>query len=271
MNALNKTVETLIQASTTTSHSEPHVCKHCGEEVPPIEVEVLGRKRMVQPVCECEAKEQDKFKEEAEKYQLRKDVEKLFSIHNLGERFKESSLETFIPRSGAEQVYKFAKLYVNEFDSWEEESLIFWGVPGNGKSHLAAAIANDLDSKGKIVVFISMPDLLEKIRGTFNKNSSESEEQIMKALHACDLLIIDDIGAEKVTEWVEEIIFRIVDGRYRKKKPILATSNLQPKLLAGKIGERSYDRLTEMSQTIENKATSYRREKAKQRMKRFME
>lgn len=264
-------METLIQASTTTSHSEPHVCKHCGEEVPPIEVEVLGRKRMVQPVCECEAKEQDKFKEEAEKYQLRKDVEKLFSIHNLGERFKESSFETFIPRPGAEQAYKFAKMYVNDFDSWEEESLIFWGVPGNGKTHLVAAVANELDRQGKIVVFISMPDLLEKIKGTFNKDSSESEEQIMRALHACDLLIIDDIGAERVTEWVEEVIFRIVDGRYRKKKPIAATSNLKPKLLADKIGERSYDRLTEMSQTVENKATSYRREKAKQRMKRFVE
>ncbi|MDR0128655.1 ATP-binding protein [Priestia megaterium] len=270
MNAFNQAVEAVIQANTTTSHSKPRVCKHCGREVPMMEVEVFGRKRMVQPVCECEAEEKKRFEEEAEKVQRKKDINKLFSIHNLGERFKESSIDSFMPRPGAENVYKFAKIYVNEFDSWGEESLILWGVPGNGKSHLAAAIANELDSKGKIVVFISMPELLEKIRSTFNKESHETEDKIMKALQDCDLLIIDDIGAEKVTEWVEDIIFRIVDGRYRKKQPILATSNLRPDLLADKIGERSYDRLTEMSQSIENKSTSYRKEKAAKRMQRFM-
>jgi DNA replication protein DnaC len=146
---------------------------------------------------------------------------------------------------------------------------LFWGEPGNGKSHLATAVANELTAKGKRVVFISMPDLLEKIKATFNRNSTESEAEIMRGLQMCDLLVIDDIGAEKVSDWVQEVIFRIVDGRYKKVKPILVTSNLEPKELAERIGKRAYDRLIEISQPIKNEATSYRREKAKARMERF--
>jgi len=234
-----------------------------------MEIEVFGKKRTVQPVCTCEQEETKRFYEEAEKYQLKREVQKLFSIHDLGERFKNASLATFEMRKGAEQAFKLAEVYVKEFDEWKDESLMFWGVPGNGKSHLAAAIANELDKQGKIVVFISMSELLKKIKSTFNRESKETEEQILRAVLKCDLLILDDIGAEKITDWVEETIFYIVDGRYKRRMPILATSNLEPKELADQIGKRSYDRLIEMSQPIENKATSYRREKARMRMEKF--
>jgi DNA replication protein DnaC len=91
----------------------------------------------------------------------------------------------------------------------------------------------------------------------------------MRALLECDLLILDDIGAEKVTDWVEETIFNIIAGRYRKEFPIFYTSNLQPKELLDKLGKRSYDRMIETSVMVENKATSYRKFIAKERMKRF--
>jgi DNA replication protein DnaC len=253
----------------TGSHSEIHVCPYCQKEVPKLELELLGKKRTVQPVCECEAeKAMEPIKAAEERYK-ESELKRLFSIHDLGERFNDSDFTNFIVRTGSEMCFKLAKKYVEEFDSWEGESLMFWGEPGNGKSHLATAIANELTTKGKRIVFISMPDLLEKIKATFNKNSLETESQIMKGLQMCDLLIIDDVGAEKVTEWVQEVIFRIVDGRYKRLKPIMVTSNLEPKELAERIGKRAYDRLIEISQPIKNEATSFRREKAKSRMERF--
>lgn len=254
----------------TTSQSKGENCIHCGALIPPLEVEILGKCRWVQPVCQCVA---DKLREDikrAENMQREREVRELFSISNIGDRYEHVSFENFQPREGAEKSFKIAQHYTNNFENFGLESILFWGVPGNGKSHLAAAIHNELIKQHRVVVFISMPDLLEKIKATFsNKQSKESESKILKALNLCDLLIIDDIGAEKTSDWVQEVIFRIVDSRYRRKKPILATSNLEPKLLSERIGARAYDRLVEMSQPIENKATSYRREIAKNRISKF--
>ncbi|OPE79445.1 hypothetical protein BEU27_05120, partial [Bacillus anthracis] len=73
------------------------------------------------------------------------------------------------------------------------------------------------------------------------------------------------------TEWVEEKLFNIIDGRYRKELPTLYTSNLEPKELKNQVGKRSYDRMVETSLTVKNEAASYRREIAKQRLQRFIE
>lgn len=234
-----------------------------------MKVEILGRERWVQPVCKCEADIRKREVVEMQNYQREREVRELFSISDLGPRFQECTFDNYESRTGSEAAEKIAKHYANNFDEFGLESILLWGSFGNGKSHLAAAVHNKLRADGKVVVFISMPDLLKKIKFTFGKGNKESEEQILKALGICDLLIIDDIGAEKPSEWVEEIIFLIVDSRYRRNKPIMATSNLSPDLLADKIGGRSHDRIMEMSQPIQNKAASYRMEAAKRRTSKF--
>ncbi|WP_455550120.1 MULTISPECIES: P-loop domain-containing protein [Bacillus cereus group] len=74
-------------------------------------------------------------------------IEKLFSISNLGERFSKSTFESFLDRNGSETVYKVGVKYVKTFKEWNGESLMLWGEPGNGKTHLAAAIVNELSKK----------------------------------------------------------------------------------------------------------------------------
>lgn len=260
----------LVDQQKTTSHSS-RICPICSNEVPAIEIEVLGRKRWVQPICECEKQAKMEEVNRLVRAKEENEVRELFSISNIGDKYLNASFENFEVRPGSENAYKIAKHYAEHFDEYGPESIMIWGEPGNGKTHLAAAVHNHLTEQGKVVVFISMPELLNKIKATFNEDNKETEEQILKALRICDLLIIDDLGAEKTSEWVQEKLFTIIDMRYKRQKPIMATSNIRPADLIDKIGKRAYDRILEMSQPIENKATSYRREIAKQRLSKFDE
>ncbi len=271
--SIGRVMTRIVNTSACSEETEGYTCEHCNKYIAAITVEVpqLRIKNKILPTCECVVEREEAKIREAQNFAKKREIEKLFSISNLGERFSKSTFESFLNRNGSETAYKVAVKYVKTFKEWNGESLMLWGEPGNGKTHLAAAIVNELSKKGYIVVFQSVPELLQRIRSTFNSENKENETQIMRALLECDLLILDDIGAEKTTEWVEEKLFNIIDGRYRKELPTLYTSNLEPKELKNQVGKRSYDRMVETSLTVKNEAASYRREIAKQRLQRFIE
>ncbi len=271
--SIGRVMTRIVNTSACSEETEGYTCEHCNKYIAAITVEVpqLRIKNKILPTCECVVEREEAKIREAQNFAKKREIEKLFSISNLGERFSKSTFESFLDRNGSETAYKVAVKYVKTFKEWNGESLMLWGEPGNGKTHLAAAIVNELSKKGYIVVFQSVPELLQRIRSTFNSENKENETQIMRALLECDLLILDDIGAEKTTEWVEEKLFNIIDGRYRKELPTLYTSNLEPKELKNQVGKRSYDRMVETSLTVKNEAASYRREIAKQRLQRFKE
>lgn len=271
--SIGRVMTRIVNTSACSEETEGYTCEHCNKYIAAITVEVpqLRIKNKILPTCECVVEREEAKIREAQNFAKKREIEKLFSISNLGERFSKSTFESFLDRNGSETAYKVAVKYVKTFKEWNGESLMLWGEPGNGKTHLAAAIVNELSKKGYIVVFQSVPELLQRIRSTFNSENKENETQIMRALLECDLLILDDIGTEKTTEWVEEKLFNIIDGRYRKELPTLYTSNLEPKELKNQVGKRSYDRMVETSLTVKNEAASYRREIAKQRLQRFIE
>ncbi len=271
--SIERVMTRIVNTSACSEETKGYTCEHCNKYISAITVEVpqLRIKNKILPTCECVVEREEAKIREAQNFAKKREIEKLFSISNLGERFSKSTFESFLDRNGSETAYKVAVKYVKTFKEWNGESLMLWGDPGNGKTHLAAAIVNELSQKGYIVVFQSVPELLQRIRSTFNSENKENETQIMRALLECDLLILDDIGAEKTTEWVEEKLFNIIDGRYRKELPTLYTSNLEPKELKNQVGKRSYDRMVETSLTVKNEAASYRREIAKQRLQRFIE
>lgn len=227
-------------------------------------VYVLGMERLVQPRCRCEVQAFEAGIRESAERKRRNDIERKFAISSLGERFQECRFETFSPRVGADRLAEALRRYAETFDCGPNSYLV-WGVPGNGKTHLAAAVCHVLKERGFIPVFQSVPELLERIRNTFDGKHKETEREIMAALLECDLLVLDDIGAEKPTEWVQDVMFRIIDGRYRNKRPILYTSNHDVRGLAERLGARIVDRMVETSTILENRATSYRMESALRR------
>lgn len=269
---MGQAIADILTNSLTLSPSEERVCPHCEQLVPKKIFNVLGVIKTIQPYCRCEVLAYERGALEAVELKQKREIESKFAISNLGERFADSTFEKFTPLPGTEKTLEFCKSYANTFPAYGAEALLIWGEYGNGKSHLAAAVAHTVKDKGRTVVFQTMPELLERIRQTFNdRNNKETERDIMRALHDCELLVLDDVGAEKLSDWVQDVLFRIVDGRYRQKKPIMYTTNLKPNDLKDRVGPRIYDRMMETSILVQNTGTSYRMKVAEKRFRSMKE
>lgn len=269
-------LQTIIGQHLKEQDSKPYHCPVCGRFIPLKEIDLFGRISYVQPKCKCDV-QREMAKLHLLRDQERKDrIEKYFRFSTLGERFDSYTFDRFIVRQGTEKAYEMALDFAERFDE-QDCGLFIYGDPGNGKSHLAGAIAHYLRAKEYTVVFQSMPMLLQRIRATFGKNNQESEQEIMNILTTTKLLVIDDLGAEKVSEWVLDVLFRILDGRYQKALKTVITSNLKPTELKVHLvedredkhsiikAERLIDRILETSNVIHNQAKSYRQQIALER------
>src|SRR5215211_1404067 len=110
--------------------------------------------------------------------------------------------------------------------------LYFCGPIGVGKTHLAVAVMNEIITKKRVPsLFVTVPELLDNLRGAYNDPGRDIDEW-MDSVKNADLLLLDDLGAERANEWVRERIFVIVNHRYREELPTIFTSNTGPKDLA---------------------------------------
>ena len=99
------------------------------------------------------------------------------------------------------------------------------GDYGTGKTHLAAAIANDLRERGKDVLFYTVPDLLDFLRGAFNPNSRASFDKRFHDIINIPILILDDLRSTSTSEWADEKLFQIIDYRYLSSAPTVITTS----------------------------------------------
>lgn len=175
-------------------------------------------------------------------------------------RFHTATFKSF-DRSLQPVAYKIAGEFAQKYKPTEQvKGLYFYGQPGCGKTHLISAIANYLVDKESIR-FITSPELLLSIRKSFN--STTTEQGLLDQLSQVNLLIIDDIGSEKPTEWVQETLFVLIDRRYTNFMPTLFTSNYSLDQLKDRLGYRIASRIAEMGQVVELKANDYRIRKQK--------
>lgn len=128
--------------------------------------------------------------------------------------------------------------------------LWFEGDPGTGKTSLAMLVAKSAIDAGKSVAIYSVPRLLTDIRHTFDSASDDSYRSLLRRLVAVDLLQLDDLGAEKQTEWVLEQLYSIVNERYEDGKSVVLTTNLDQQKLSEQIGSRTVSRLAQMCQVF---------------------
>lgn len=138
---------------------------------------------------------------------------------------------------------RFAYEYITSFSDNNGRGFIFSGNPGTGKNHLAAAICNALLKTGKSCLMITVNELMQKLRNTYQHDSKMTEDQFIQSIIEYDLLVLDEIGLQRGTDAERLAINQIVDQRICRIKPTGMLTNLGAADMAAVLGERVMDRM----------------------------
>jgi len=194
---------------------------------------------------------------------------------NIPLNYREKSIDNFvIPRDNpvaatplAEVVMK-VRQYVREYPPPDKPGLLFIGNPGTGKTHLAVAALRELIGKGFEGIFFDYQNLLDRIRSGFDEASMTSDREAYRTALDTEILLLDDLGAHRVKEFVEDVVTSIITQRCNERKALIATTNLRdPEVgdrrgtglegdvnsrffLEERIGSRARSRLFEMCRII---------------------
>jgi DNA replication protein DnaC len=153
--------------------------------------------------------------------------------------------------------YKKSVQFIEQFPV-VDRGLLFQGAHGVGKTHLAVAILKTvIRTKGARAYFYETGELLKLVRDTYDAGASASELDVLRPVLEADLLVLDDLGVEKTTEWVQETLGHVVNIRYSERRPTIFTTNLiddddplHPKSFMFRLGPRTRSRLFEMCDWI---------------------
>lgn len=231
--------------------------------------------RVKMPVsCRCRA---ERRYQEEQMLQQDKDMRAMEALKRqslMDERLRDVSFDSFRKTNDNAYNLKLCLRYANHFDEMlaKNQGLLFYGGVGTGKTFAAACIANHLLNRRILVIMTSFVKLLESMQGF-----SEDDSALIARLNRAKLLIIDDLGAERSTDYALEKVYDIVDSRYRTKLPIILTTNLSMTELKESTDiryTRIYDRIFEMCYPMQFKGQSWRKVEAARRfdaMKNFLE
>lgn len=225
---------------------KPSNCGVCGSEVEVISSPITSKAITYCPTCsEREEMERKSLQKEALRKQLAERME--FYLRKRG-----------VPR-------RFLKARITDFPApWQKlkenaEGLFLTGSRGLGKTHLAVALMREMifttqpvyregDYKidlQRMPLFVSVPELLLEIRDTFN-GSGVSEKAVIDKYSWVDVLVLDDLGAEKTSDWVLQTLYTIMDRRYREELRTIITSNLNIEEIEEKLDDRIASRVISM-------------------------
>lgn len=249
---------------------------YCGKCRTKLETKINydGKERTVPCVCQCRSEEMKKQRARDEYEEKMQRVERLRNNSLMKSKYKDARFSSFIKTKENQKVYEFAQKYTQQFYKMFEnnQGILFWGNVGTGKSYTAACIANALLDNMVTVVMTSFVEILQKLQGT-----QIDESAFVKNLNEVKLLIIDDLGTERNTEYALEKVYNVIDGRYRSGMPLILTTNmtLDEMMKTTDIRyKRVYDRIFEMCYPVHVTGNSWRKAEAARRfdeMKNIME
>lgn len=274
-------------------HPAPVICAYCGKPLYTSGIRLIGDHIVWMPAperCDCPSAVAEYEKSEAERLSaeelvkkaeaaraFQQRIKKIVGESGMGRRFLSKTFDSFELTMHNRAAVTAVRRYADNFErhypkkSMSQElgrnGLFISGPTGTGKTHLVAAIANQLMAEGTPVICMTMIDLLERIKRTYRQEGVD-EGEVLSVYKTVPLLIIDDMGKEPPTEWAISTIYNIINGRYEDCMPIIITTNYTDKDLISRMtprntgdsvtAEATIDRLMEMCMGIVLKGSSWR-------------
>lgn len=260
MESIAKVEKIIAAEEPTPGDYEKDGLLYCGKCHTPKEFRgsFLGMVKVVPCLCRCRSEKlaAEEQQRKAEKRQARIRQHRRAS-------FLESDMQhwNFAADDGADpRIMRAAKNYVGNFTQFREQGkgLLLYGGVGTGKTFAAACIANALIDSGRTCLMTNFARVLNTLW------SIEEKQTYIDSFNQFDLLVLDDLGAERRSEYAQEQVFNVIDARYRAKLPMIITTNLSIDEIKkpDSIGNsRIYDRVLEMCHPVEVTGKSRRRQK----------
>lgn len=239
------------------------VCGTCGKRKQ-LRIKFMDTERTVACICDCRKKEIEERDKRIEYEEEMIRIQRLKESSMMSGEFKDATFKTYQRREGNQAACNMAVSYCKQWRKMfrENQGILFYGPVGTGKSYTAACIANFLLEHQVPVVMTSFVKILQDIRSTM------AEAEYIAILNAASLLIIDDLGAERGTDYAQEKVYNIIDSRMRANKPMILTTNLSLEEMIDCEDiryKRTYDRILKNCCPVELTGTSMRMQEAASR------
>lgn len=267
------------EAKSYTYESETERCPKCGRPILYGHTEVMGNTFESRLECPCVTERKERERAELLPVGRIQAREYRGRAAGLSKRSRSQRFRNYSPEEGQKEAFEGARAFAKAFieDKNDGTGLLLIGGVGSGKSHLAAAVVNAVldyipipDSEAEDaynlgypvgarlygVRFVPTVGLLEEIRASYDND--ENTQELMQQYKTAKLLVLDDLGAERPTEWVRERLFDIIDYRYNECLPVVITSNANIPELRQHLGDRLCDRIRSMCKTFTVTAGSRR-------------
>ncbi len=230
-------------------------CGFCNKELTPKGLDYLYENISADSIeyerCDCKKSREYWIKKDGEEYLKKKNryyltiLNGLYKEGYIRKNYQNKSFENY----NTSQVNKMAVEIIEDYtkeciENSETNGMIITGISGIGKTHLVAAIANKLIENGKIVLIGRLTMLLDKIKETFVDNT-KSENELIELYSNIDMIIIDDLGTERISKWALEKLYSIIENRNENRLPIIITTRFDKNGLSRRFREGQDEQLAD--------------------------